>query len=1183
MDSYDQTVEWHLKITNSSSSDADYSWINIASESNIWIEKIVDQSTGDTLVKVSDIFQVGTVGKNKSKNYTIFGRFNNCNSNSITVNTGYQCDGYPADFQSFTCGYVSLNLYQYPAASEMQVLLFNDTDNSSVCSPVVELGWEIASVNLANIYDMSVSVFTTDTNSIRLENDSSLFQYNLNNNYQAVPNPSISGNQYLFDIDDYSGAIDVNGMPGSMDLINNRLRLKSKFSLGSAFNVGDFILMTIRAKNACGEDLPNILLAYDPNSKFSVDNISGISLDQGEHWSAAWGDFNGDGYDDLFVPEYGASKGSLLYQNNGDGTFTKLTDLNISTDLGSAVSGTWADYDNDGKLDLFVSYNSNSQDKLYRNLGDGTFESIENDPIVENGIYSHGAAWADYDRDGYLDMAVSDYWSTQFNELYHNNGDGSFSAVPTSPVTMHAGSSVSLSWADFDNDNDPDLFVANSNGENNILYINQNGTFTPMENDILVQDGGKSIGGSWGDYDNDGDLDIYVTNAGELEYNALYENNGDGSFQKIESGIITNLRGSSHGASWIDYDNDGDLDLLVANDQNQENWLFANNNNKTFTRLHNAITQEAAHSYGLAWADADMDGDHDLFIANKQNSTNDFFWNDKGACKSYLGIKLIGGISNRNGIGARIRVKAIIQGVSTWQTREVSSQNNGGPGGQNSLNTLFGLDEASIVDSIEVRWPSGIVQKLSNQVINQYITITEAPGAKVCGYVFYDENENGIQDSTETGLSGMSILLSPGNHQLFSNSEGYFQAYLADGAYQISMDDTGLWNQISPVNDYSVTVNHNDGTDYCDFAFGMSPICQGAELSAQIQATAFKRGFENECKILLENKGVSNAYNLNMQLIFSGDISLAGIDWESTYTDDGSIVYSWSLDSFPALSDTLFELSNYVDLNAELDSMASIQVILTSSNIDCDSSNNESIYTDLIVGSIDPNDKAVFVNKGSLQSYISTEDTLHYRIRFQNIGNYPATIVRIIDTLDAGLDPRTVQLESCTHPFNFNIQEGNVLVWENNSINLVDSFTDPEGSNGQVIFSVRPHKDLTPGTRIENTASIQFDFNEPLVTNTTYSVLRKAKYSNSNLIAEIYPNPANQYTSIRVLDKNIDMQPVAIQSVRVLDLHGRLLEFYNMNTLEYTLNCESMDAGVYILEIRDEVGRLVHAKLNKYK
>ncbi len=1182
VDSYDQTVEWHLKINNNSNSDADYSWINIRTASNMWVEKIIDQSTGDSLVKVADLFQIGTISKNKSKNYTIFGRFNNCETNSITVNTGYQCDGYPSDFQSFSCGYTSMNLYQYPAKSEMQVLIFNDTKAQDLCSTSLSLGWEIASVNLANIYEMSLAIFTPDTNSIRLENTSSQFLYNLNSSYETISSPSLVNDLYTFTIANYASQIANNGMPGSMDLTNNRLRLKTNFILGSAFQTGDYILITIKAKDACNEDLPDILLAYDPNSKFTVDNTAGINLDQGEHWSAAWGDYNGDGYDDLFVPNYSISGTNLIYQNNGDGTFTKITNLAMNQDLGSAVSGTWGDYDNDGNLDLFVTYNTSSENKLYRNMGNGSFESIQNDPAVVNGIYSHGAAWADYDRDGYLDLAVSDYWTTHFNELYHNNGDGTFSAMEASPITMNASSSVSLSWADFDNDNDPDLFIANNHGENNKLFINQNGTFQAMESDILVQDGGKSVGGSWGDYDNDGDLDIYVCNSGEAESNSLYENNGNGSFTKITIGLITNLKGFSHGASWIDYDNDGDLDLLVANDQNQENWLFANNNDKTFTRLHNAITQESSNSYGIAWADADMDGDYDLFMANKQNTTNDFFWNEKGACKSYLGIKLIGGLSNKNGIGARIRVKATIQGISTWQMREVSSQNNGGPGGQNSLNTLFGLDEATIIDSVEVHWPSGIVQLLINQVINQYITIVESPGSTLCGTVYYDENQNEIQDQNEVGLSGYTLKILESNHTLFTDANGNFQTTLANGDYTIQLETNTAWTQDSPIGNYSISIDHTEGIDYCGLDFGLIANCDGPELSATIQATALKRGFQNELKILVENNGTDTALNLSMHLELTGDISLIGDSWDSYESENDTSTYIWNIASFPALSDSLFALYDYIAPTADLDSLVSMKLSLTSSNTDCDNSNNESSYSDLIVGSIDPNDKAVFINNGESKTYIGPSDTLHYRIRFQNIGNYPATIVRIVDTLNNALDPRTIEMVSSSHPFTFSIQSGNILTWENTAINLVDSFTDPEGSNGQIIFSIQNYEDAIPGTVIKNTASIQFDYNESLATNTTINVVRKQAYANDNLIAQIHPNPTNGLIAIQLRDKNTDLSPITIKAIRIRDIHGHTMLFNSANSLKVNHDCSDLIPGVYLLELQDEVGRIAIEKLIVY-
>ncbi|MCC6726674.1 MAG: VCBS repeat-containing protein, partial [Saprospiraceae bacterium] len=286
----------------------------------------------------------------------------------------------------------------------------------------------------------------------------------------------------------------------------------------------------------------------------------------GDDWSASWGDYNNDGYPDLFIATNDPKQTNSLYRNNGNGTFSKVTTAPFSTDAAASMSSSWGDYDNDRDLDLYVANNIGFDNFLYRNEGGGNFTKILNDPIVSDKGYSHGVSWADYDNDGFLDMFVAVYWETAFNKLYHNNGDGTFSEVTNNPITNEASRSVSGAWGDYDNDGLLDLFVANTGGQNNSLYHNLGGgKFERITTGIQVTDGGSSVGANWADYNNDGYLDLFVTNAGN-EPCYLYKNTGGGVFTKITTGTIVTDRGDAHGSAWADWDNDGDLDLFVARD-----------------------------------------------------------------------------------------------------------------------------------------------------------------------------------------------------------------------------------------------------------------------------------------------------------------------------------------------------------------------------------------------------------------------------------------------------------------------------------------------------------------------------------------------------------------------------------------------------------------------------------------
>jgi hypothetical protein len=450
----------------------------------------------------------------------------------------------------------------------------------------------------------------------------------------------------------------------------------------------------------------------------------------GSSYGCAWGDYDNDGDLDLFVAV--GFGGNFLYQNNGDGSFTKVTSGPIIDDRGSSYAGSWGDYDNDGDLDLFVANDGNNF--LYRNdLSQGAgFTKMTSGPIVNDGGRSPGASWGDYDNDGHLDLFVANEFGNNF--LYHNNGDGSFTKVTSGPIVTDSARSYAGIWGDYDNDGDLDLFVANDG--NNFLYRNNGkGDFTKIMTGAMVTDGGNSRSASWGDYDNDGDLDLFVANSGDFPLNNdfLYENNGDGTFAKITAGPIVNDGARSNGSSWADYDNDGDLDLFVANEG--PNFLYRNDGNRTFTKITTgAIVTDSGLSGGAGWGDYNNDGHLDLFVTN--SGIRNLLYQNDGNNNRWINLSLAGVISNASAIGARVSVKATINGAPIWQTRELSGQT--GAYGQNSLNAEFGLGNAATIDSIKVAWPSGIVQHLTNVASKQFLTITEPQFARVTSVVAND-------------------------------------------------------------------------------------------------------------------------------------------------------------------------------------------------------------------------------------------------------------------------------------------------------------------------------------------------------------------------------------------------------------------------------------------------------------
>lgn len=490
--------------------------------------------------------------------------------------------------------------------------------------------------------------------------------------------------------------------------------------------------------------LPSLLTALG-QSTFTRVTTGPIVTDGGYSQMGTWVDYDNDGDLDLFVANGdsaangfgGPPQPNCLYRNDGNGEFTKLTTGPEVIDVAASLAGIWGDYDNDGQLDLFVlnvgeGSSSAYRNALYRNLGDGTFAKITDSPLVQDGGVHWSGAWADYDNDGYLDLLVADFNSSRL--LYHNNGDATFTRITSGALATDVSASCSAAWSDYDNDGDLDLFVANagpgSTARRNSLYRNEGqGTFTRITSGHPVADTAIYCAAEWGDYDNDGDLDLYVcvTITGN---SALFQNNGDGTFRKITSGAVVSTGATA--SAWGDYDNDGFLDLFLSCGLTRvfEDRLYHNNGDGTFTWIKTtAPGADGSRNSGCAWGDYDNDGFLDLFLANFYNEDNFLYHND-GNANRWLKVKLVGTLSNRAAIGAKVRVRASLSGTAYWQLREIG----GGSGyaGQNLI-AHFGLRDAEHAEVVRIEWPSGIVLELRDVPAHQTLTITEPAQLQVTG------------------------------------------------------------------------------------------------------------------------------------------------------------------------------------------------------------------------------------------------------------------------------------------------------------------------------------------------------------------------------------------------------------------------------------------------------------------
>lgn len=465
---------------------------------------------------------------------------------------------------------------------------------------------------------------------------------------------------------------------------------------------------------------------------FEEMDFPGITTELTSSRSANFIDVNNDGWDDIFFTN-GLSTGetNMLYLNNTDGTFTIVTEGDIVEHSIRAVGASFADVDNDSDLDGFVTtWGAGGQPKrnyFYRNNGDGSFQFEPN--VAPNLTYSETASWIDVNNDQLLDLYITNSAYSLRNLYFENQGDGSFLERTDLTITNEVKPSRSVDWVDYDNDGDADLFITNEGNNRNTLYRNDGeNTFTQITDLAIVQDVRNSMGSSWADVDNDGDFDLIVTNWEQANQLFINEN---GVFTEITTTEIGEAGISSFGSTFGDIDNDGDLDLLILNSYNDahfKNSLFLNDGNGNFTKdTSTALANFEGWSYSAGFGDYNNDGWLDVILANNENESqaNSVFKNT-GTGNNWMKIKCIGTNSNRSAIGAIVQIISVINGNSIKQTRKVEASS--GYASQNSLTTHFGLGNANDVQEVKIKWPSGLVETFSGLNINSIHNLTEGTG-----------------------------------------------------------------------------------------------------------------------------------------------------------------------------------------------------------------------------------------------------------------------------------------------------------------------------------------------------------------------------------------------------------------------------------------------------------------------
>ncbi len=442
--------------------------------------------------------------------------------------------------------------------------------------------------------------------------------------------------------------------------------------------------------------------------------------------SVAWGDYDNDGDEDLYLTGNGSNR---LFRNDGRGAFTDVTSAARVGNSLFGVGTAFGDLDNDGDLDLYVVNFDVGPDVLYRNDGpvgpDGAYRFTDITTTAGTTVErsSRGMTFVDYDRDGLLDIFVL---AIGPNILYHNEGGLRFRNVAGELGVDQSDQGVGVVAVDIDNNGWPDLFTGNRSNDLSNLYLNDGGEFTDIATSAGLTKRGLGMGVAAFDADNDLDFDLYWTSWPQVS-NAMYENRGELEFENVELASGTDdPRGWGISVNAGDVDLDGWQDFFVTNgfdDSSSPNVLFLNDRNGSFSDITATLGGGDFVGRGVAFADFDNDGDLDLVVTADAGQATRLWRNDSVTGNHWLGLRLRGTASNASAIGARVVVRTAVGAM----VQEVSG--GAGRGSQNSLPLEFGLGAATVVEKLVVRWPSGTVQTFRNVAVDQYLELTEPRAA----------------------------------------------------------------------------------------------------------------------------------------------------------------------------------------------------------------------------------------------------------------------------------------------------------------------------------------------------------------------------------------------------------------------------------------------------------------------
>ncbi|TNE54757.1 MAG: T9SS type A sorting domain-containing protein [Bacteroidetes bacterium] len=856
---------------------------------------------------------------------------------------------------------------------------------------------------------------------------------------------------------------------------------------------------------------------------------------------AAVEDFDNDGDDDIYVATGLPSNNNLestnlYFQNNCDKTFSRINGIKegLASDPGGAECVITADIDGDNDLDIYVARSSETvSNQLYVNLGDGSFRrSI--DPSSELMGLSQEAVFADFNGNGNLELLIINKDQDHFFYAYDNTS-GFFNARVSGVEEMlkdFSDEDRAVAVGDLNNDGKPDVVI--TGGETRV-YMNASTTaqyaFQKMNSDLIKSEifEGLAYKVDLVDYDNDNDLDMFVARS-QGQKNLLYRNDGsvmmDVTFTKVLSGAIVNDRNDSEGGgAWGDIDNDGDLDLFVANLHTND--LYLNNGDGSFRKSEYdfAVQDGKRESKRATLFDYDKDGDLDLYVLNYFGTpaANNSLFQNVSPRKHWLEVSCVASGNNMSGLGAKVRVGYLVSGIWNWSSYQyISTQ-----GGSRNLKAHFGLGtNSNTISKVEVIWPTGNISSVINVSPDQRIRIVEG----IAGYSAMEDCQPTFNiDSDDPNylshvISGNTLLdndndcdqvtdilpnrflsvtdeINPNrSYYVYSDASGKYQAIVQDDQSQYTL--TSVVSSNDNYNSKSCLPLINDsytgvvtGGDEKNFYFTMKDAsCKDLEINmmpfypSPYQAPCPNNKLSYCFSIMNNGKPVRSA---QITILFDEAVNINeyNIDENGNHfkidSREGNKLIG-TIDYIPSGASSQFCIQN-VKIRG---SISPGYVVRNKVDVTWLCNNERQMmgpleYAEQASCSYDPNDISLLSPKACMpEGAVMKGEELVYQVRFQNIGSGPAYDVEILNQLDPSFDLATFRILASSHDItHMQVSQDNMLSILFKDIILPYKSIDDELSNGYVIYAIKPKQNVLDKTKIQNSAEIYFDRNDAVKTN----------------------------------------------------------------------------------------------------